>query len=98
MRGYCASTPAPTIHGIAMTSRKSGTSWKVSFALLDAYAVRARCCTTAIRTHEDELSTETGGLMVIVQYPGPTTGGRPIYEDRFNMRERQELKAERTDL
>ena len=48
--------------------------------------------------HEDELSTETGGLMVIVQYPGPTTGGRPIYEDRFNMRERRELKTERTDL
>ena len=47
---------------------------------------------------EDELSTETGGLMVIVQYPGPTTGGRPIYEDGFNMPERRELKAERTDL
>ncbi len=48
--------------------------------------------------YEDELSTETGGLMVIVQYPGPTTGGRPIYEDRFNMRERREIKAERTDI
>jgi hypothetical protein len=48
--------------------------------------------------YEDELSTETGGLMVIVQYPGPTTGGRPIYEDRFNMQERREPKAERTDL
>src|SRR5882672_5732572 len=34
---------------------------------------------------EDELRTETGGLMVIVQYPGPTTGGRPIYDDRFNL-------------
>jgi hypothetical protein len=48
--------------------------------------------------YEDELSTETGGLMVIVQYPGPTTGGRPIYEDRFNMGERRELKVERTNL
>ncbi|HVA83738.1 MAG TPA: hypothetical protein VNF28_02455 [Candidatus Binataceae bacterium] len=48
--------------------------------------------------YEDELSTETGGLMVIVQYPGPTTGGRPIYEDRFNMEERRDLKLERTDL
>jgi len=48
--------------------------------------------------YEDELTTETGGLMVIVQYPGPTTGGRPIYEDRFNMGERRDLAAERTDL
>lgn len=47
---------------------------------------------------EDELSAETGGLMVIVQYPRPTTGARPIYEDRFNMPERRELKAERTDF
>jgi hypothetical protein len=48
--------------------------------------------------YEDELVTETGGLMVIVQYPGSTTGGRPIYEERFNMRERREVEAERTDI
>lgn len=36
--------------------------------------------------------------MVIVQYPGPTTGGRPIYEERFNMRERREVESERTDI
>jgi hypothetical protein len=30
--------------------------------------------------YEDELHTETGGEMLIVQYPGPTTGGRPIYD------------------
>jgi hypothetical protein len=47
---------------------------------------------------EDELHTETGGLMVIVQYPGPTTGGRPIYEERFNMKERRTVAAERTDI
>jgi hypothetical protein len=47
---------------------------------------------------EDELHTETGGLMVIVQYPGPTTGGRPIYDERFNMRERRAIAAERTDI
>ena len=34
---------------------------------------------------EDEFSTETGGEILIVQYPGPTTGGRPIYDKRFNM-------------
>ncbi len=48
--------------------------------------------------YEDELTTETGGLMVIVQYPGPATGGRPIYEDRFNLSARRDLAAERTDL
>ena len=47
---------------------------------------------------EEELHTETGGLMVIVQYPGPNTGGRPIYEDRFNMKERKQLSEERTDV
>ena len=34
---------------------------------------------------EDELFTETGGEMAFVQYPGPTTGGRPIYDVRFNV-------------
>jgi len=48
--------------------------------------------------YEEELATETGGLMVIVQYPGPTTGGRPIYDDRFNMPERRPLEAERKDV
>ncbi|MGB6105828.1 MAG: cupin domain-containing protein [Pusillimonas sp.] len=47
---------------------------------------------------EEELRTETGGLMVIVQYPGPTTGGRPIYADRFNMSERVDVAQERTDI
>ena len=48
--------------------------------------------------YEEELRTETGGTMLIVQYPGPTTGGRPIYDKRFNMSERKAVEAERTDL
>ena len=48
--------------------------------------------------YEDELSTETGGEMLFVQYPGPTTGGRPIYDGRFNMMERKAINAERTDI
>jgi hypothetical protein len=47
--------------------------------------------------YEDEFRTQTGGEILIVQYPGPTTGGRPIYDDRFNLRERRPLAAERTD-
>jgi hypothetical protein len=48
--------------------------------------------------YEEELETDTGGLMLIVQYPGPTTGGRPIYDDRFNMAERKPVHEERTDV
>lgn len=48
--------------------------------------------------YEDELFTETGGEMVFVQYPGPTTAARPIYDGRFNMKERKAVEAERTDL
>ncbi len=48
--------------------------------------------------YEDALSTESGGLMLFVQYQGPTTGGRPVYDGRFNMAERKSLEDERTDL
>jgi hypothetical protein len=47
--------------------------------------------------YEDALSTKTGGQMLFVQYPGPSTGGRPIYDGRFNMAARKVLEAERTD-
>jgi len=47
---------------------------------------------------EEELRTETGGLMVIVQYAGPTTGGRPIYDDRFNLEKRRSVAEECTDV
>jgi hypothetical protein len=47
---------------------------------------------------EGEFSTQTGGEILIVQYPGPTTGGRPIYDDRFNMKTRQSVAEERTDI
>ena len=46
---------------------------------------------------EDEFHTETGGEILIVQYPGPTTGGRPIYDDRFNLQQRRAISSERTD-
>ena len=47
---------------------------------------------------EGEFRTETGGDILIVQYPGPTTGERPIYAGRFNMTERKSVSAERVDL
>ena len=33
---------------------------------------------------EQEMFTENGCTMLFVQYPGPTTGARPIYERRFD--------------
>ena len=47
---------------------------------------------------EDEFKTETGGEILIVQYPGPGTGGRPIYDKRFNMADRKPIAAERKDI
>lgn len=47
---------------------------------------------------EEALSTDTGGLMLFVQYPGPTTQGAPIYAGRFNMTERQALSEEKLDV
>ena len=49
-------------------------------------------------TGEEPLSTETGGLMLFVQYPGPTTGGRPIYDGRFNMKARKPVEEETVDV
>lgn len=35
---------------------------------------------------EHEMHTETGGTIVFLQYQGPTTGARPIYEGRMNLK------------
>ena len=48
--------------------------------------------------YEDELSTKSGGLMLFVQYQGPITGGRPIYDERFNMTKRKAVEDERIDV
>ena len=47
---------------------------------------------------EPPLGTATGGRMVFVQYPGPTTGARPIHDGRFNLKRRKPLRAERVDI
>jgi hypothetical protein len=48
--------------------------------------------------YEDDLSTETGGVMLFVQYQGPETGGRPIYDGRFNVAARKSLAKEQLDV
>lgn len=47
---------------------------------------------------EEPLTTETGGDILYVQYQGPTTGKAPIYDGRFNMKERTAAEAARTDV
>ena len=39
---------------------------------------------------ERELHTEQGVTLLFCQYPGPNTGGRPIYDERFDLAERQD--------
>ena len=48
--------------------------------------------------HEEPLHTDNGGLMLFVQYQGPTTGGRPIYEGRFNMTARNRIEEENVEV
>ena len=48
--------------------------------------------------YEEEMSTATGGLWLLVQYPGPTTGIPAIYDGRFNVTERKSLAEERLDV
>jgi hypothetical protein len=47
---------------------------------------------------EGAFHTATGGEILIVQYPGPSTGERPIYAGRFNMEKRKAVAEERVDL
>ncbi len=47
--------------------------------------------------YEEALSTKTGGLMLFVQYQGPTTGGQPVYDGRFNMKARKAIAEENVE-
>jgi hypothetical protein len=48
--------------------------------------------------YEEPLYTETGGVMLFVQYQGPSTGGQPIYDNRFNVTARKPLSEEQLDI
>lgn len=45
---------------------------------------------------EHEMTTETGGTVIFLQYPGPTTGARPLYDGRMNLKTAE--KPEEHDL
>ena len=50
---------------------------------------RARCSSIPIRISRSRWSPRPAGVMLFVQYPGPSTGGRPIYDGRFNVQARR---------
>ena len=76
---------------------------QVWYVLKGEFRIGARTCGPGTMMYypdphfEEELVTDSGGEMLFVQYPGPSTGGRPIYEGRFNMAARKPLADERTD-
>jgi len=43
---------------------------------------------------EYEMHTEKGCRILFVQYPGPNTGARPIYDGRFNKKEKPDVGAQ----
>lgn len=77
---------------------------QVWYVLSGEFRIGARTCGPGTMIfypdphYEEELFTATGGEMLFVQYPGPTTGGRPIYDGRFNMAERKDVAEERVDI
>lgn len=46
---------------------------------------------------EYDMHTENGCKILFVQYEGPTTGGRPVYEGRFNKTEAPNIAEEDLD-
>ncbi|MCW0001531.1 cupin domain-containing protein [Pararhizobium sp. YC-54] len=47
---------------------------------------------------EHEMHTETGGKIVFVQYPGPSTGARPMYDGRMNLKQAERPQDHNLDL
>ncbi len=98
MPASCGSSRAriipSTYHGFA----------QVWFILKGEFTIDGRLCPPGtVLYHPDPhfegaFHTATGGEILIVQYPGPSTGERPIYAGRFNMETRKALAEERVDL
>ena len=42
---------------------------------------------------EYEMHTQTGCRILFVQYPGPNTGGRPIYDGRFDQTKMPDIES-----
>ena len=77
---------------------------QVWFILKGEFTIDGRLCPPGTMLYhpdphfEGAFHTATGGEILIVQYPGPSTGERPIYAGRFNMEKRKAVEEERVDL
>jgi mannose-6-phosphate isomerase-like protein (cupin superfamily) len=77
---------------------------QVWYVLEGTFRIGSRTCTPGTVIYhpaphfEEDLSTETGGLMFIVQYVGPRTGKGPIYDGRFNVSKRKDLAQENLEV
>jgi redox-sensitive bicupin YhaK (pirin superfamily) len=77
---------------------------QVWFILKGEFTIDGRLCPPGTMLYQPDphfegvFDTKTGGEILIVQYPGPSTGERPIYAGRFNMDKRKALAEERVDL
>ena len=96
--GSCATSRGRTIPATSTTSPRSGTSSKANSRSADKQYGPGTMVFHPDPHFEEPLSTETGGLMLFVQYPGPTTGGRPIYDGRFNMEARRPVEEETVEV
>jgi hypothetical protein len=72
---------------------------QVWLVLKGEFSIDGRLCTPGTMLYhpdphfEGEFRTETGGEIMIVQYPGPTTAERPIYAGRFDMEKRKPVAS-----
>jgi hypothetical protein len=77
---------------------------QVWFILKGLFTIDCRLCPPGTMLYhpdphfEGAFHTATGGEILIVQYPGPSTGERPISAGRFNMDKRKAVAEERVDL
>ncbi len=97
-RASSATSPAHLIPSIITISRRSGTLLEGTFKIGGQLVTKGSMIFHPDPHFEGELLTETGGEMLFVQYAGPTTGGRPIYDGRFNIETRKPVAEERTDI
>ena len=81
---FSGTSPGRVFPSTDTTSRKSGTSSRANSAATARPTAQEHLFTPDPH-FEHAMTTESGGTVVFLQYPGPTTGARPIYDGRMNL-------------
>ena len=97
MRGSCATSRGRTIRSTSTISPRSGTSWRASSGSASGPTARGRCSSTRTRTSRSRSTPTRAASCSSSSTRGPTTGGRPIYEGRFNMTARKRIEEENVE-